>query len=106
MNFISTSGMTNETAPEGEVLVQYLEPSFGGWSVEFAIAYFDNPNDYTDGNGEGWKHWITGNQINVLAYSVLPDSIKTKLTEMDQLQFREKFGTGHYNLGSVGEFNY
>ena len=52
MEFISTKGMKNEDAPEGQVLVQYLEPSWGGWSVEFAIGYFDNPNDYSDGNAD------------------------------------------------------
>ena len=103
MDFISTKGMTNETAPEGQVLVQYLEPSWGGWSVEFTIGYFDNPNDYTDGNGDGWKHWTTNNNINVIAYCKLPETIKTTLTEMTQKQFNEKFGTYHPNLGCVGE---
>lgn len=103
MEFISTKGMTNENAPKGKVLVQYLEPFFGGWTVEYAIGYFDNPNDYIDGDGDGWKHWITNNDINVIAYCALPENIKTPLTEITQKQFYEKFGTYHPNLGCVGE---
>jgi hypothetical protein len=56
MEFISTKNMTNETAPKGKVLVQYLEPSWGSWSLEYAIGYFDNPNDYEDDKGRGWLH--------------------------------------------------
>lgn len=103
MKFISTKGMTNDTAPEGKVLVQYLEPSWGGWSVEFAIGYFDNPNDYTGENGDGWKHWTTENKINVIAYANLPEMIQTSLTEMTQKQFIEKFGNNHPDFGCVGE---
>lgn len=102
MDFISTKGMTNDMAPEGKVLVQYLEPSWGGWSVDFAIGYFDNPNDYNDGNGDGWKHWTTERQINVLAYAILPEKMESIFTKISQKEFLEKFGTYHPNLGSVG----
>ena len=87
MEFISTKGMKNEDAPEGQVLVQYLEPSWGGWSVEFAIGYFDNPNDYSDGNGDGWKHWSTDNDINVIAYAVLPETLESEFTKISQKEF-------------------
>jgi hypothetical protein len=103
MEFISTKGMTHDTAPEGQVLVQYLEPSWGYWSVEFAIGYYDNPNDYTDGNGEGWKHWTTENQINVIAYAILPEKIETELTKMTQPNFQKRFGSYHPNFGNIGE---
>lgn len=104
MQFISTKGMTNETAPEGKVLVQYLEPSWGYWSVDFAIASFDNPNDYDDKTeGKGWLHWITSNKINVLAYAVLPETIETPLTKVSQKEVKEKYGDYHVNLGCVGE---
>lgn len=103
MGFISTKGMTNENAPEGEVLVQYLEPAWGGFTVEFAIGYFDNPNDYKNREGEGWKHWTTDNNINVIAYCKLTEKIKTPLTEIKQKKFLERFGTDHPNLGCVGE---
>lgn len=103
MEFISTKGMTNETAPEGQVLVQYLEPSWGGWTVDFTIGYFDNPNDYTDGKGEGWKHWVTNNNINVIAYCKLPNKLTTPLTKLSQKEFEEKFGSYHPFLGCVGE---
>ena len=103
MEFISTKGMTNDTAPEGQVLVQYLEPSWGGWSVEFAIGYYDNPNDYTDDSGDGWKHWTTENKINVIAYAKLPEKIESTLTQITQNDFIKKFGAYHPNLGCVGE---
>jgi len=88
--------MTNENAPEGQVLVQYLEPSWGGWVVDWAIAYFDN--------GEGWKHWNTENKINVIAYCKLPDRHKLKNPFEGKLQKDtfEEFGTYNPNLGSVG----
>ena len=54
MKFISTKDMTNENAPEGKVLVQYLQAVWGGYSVEFTTGYYDNPNDYENiDNGEG-----------------------------------------------------
>lgn len=102
MEFISTKGMKNEDAPEGKVLVQYLEPSWGHWSVEFAIGYFDNPNDYIDGNGNGWTHWTTDNEIAVIAYAILPEKFDCELTSLSQKDFKEKFGTYHPNLGNIG----
>jgi hypothetical protein len=105
MEFISTKNMTNETAPKGKVLVQYLESSFGGWNVNFEIGYYDNPNDYEDGDGGGWKRWHPECPINVLAYAELPETIKTELTKYKQLEFYDVFGSFHPNLGSVGEYN-
>jgi len=103
MEFISTKEMTNDTAPEGQVLVQYLEPAWGGWSVEFAIGYYDNPNDYGDGSGDGWKHWTTENKINVIAYAELPEKMESTLTKITQKDFITKFGEHFPNLGCVGE---
>lgn len=103
MEFISTKDMTNDNAPKEQVLVQYLEPSWGGWSVEFTIGYYDNPNDYENGKGEGWKHWTTENTINVLAYCILPELIKTELTKLDQKGFLAKYGSYHPNLGNAGK---
>lgn len=102
MEFISTKDMKNEDAPKGQVLVQYLEPSWGGWSVEFTIGYFDNPNDYEDGDGDGWKHWTTENNINVIAYAILPEKIESEFESLTQIQTMEKFGTYRPNLGNVG----
>ena len=102
MEFISTKGMTNETAPEGMVLVQYLEPSFGRFAVDFALAYYDNPNDYNNSRqGRGWVHWHTENPINVLAYAVLPEKMKS--TQITQVEFRKLHGSFHPNMGCVGE---
>lgn len=107
MEFISTKGMKNEDAPQGQVLVQYLEPCWGHYSVEFAIGYFDNPNDYVNDDednvvGDGWKHWTTENKIKVIAYCVLPEKIETDLTKLTQLEYAAKFGYSHPNLGNVG----
>jgi hypothetical protein len=103
MKFISTKGMTNETAPEGKVLVQYLEPCFGLWYVEYAIGYYDNPNYYDDPKeGDGWKHWQTENKINVLAYCLLPEAPRAEIARMSQKDFIAKYGH-HPNLGCVGE---
>lgn len=103
MEFISTKGMSNEDAPTEKVLVQYLEPSFGGWCVEFAIGYFDNPNEYGDGNGDGWKHWTTNNNINVLSYCILPKEVESPLTKLTQSEFLDKFGY-HPSLGNAGDY--
>lgn len=103
MEFISTKGMTNDDAPEGEVLVKYLEPSWGYYSVEYCIAYYDNPNDYTDGNGDGWKHWVTGNKIKVLSYAHLPEKGENPYFGKTQKEFiEENNGNRHPNKGCVG----
>lgn len=102
MKFISTKNMTNETAPKGKVLVQYLEPSWGGWSVEFGIGYFDNPDDYGDGEGRGWLLWFNDNKVNVIGYYELPGKESTKYSEMTQKEFIHLHGH-HPNHGNVGE---
>ena len=103
MEFISTKGMTLDNAPDGKVLVQYLEPFFGRWCVGFAIGYFDNPNDYDNEKGDGWLEWFSSKPINVLAYCFLPEEIEAKITELTQEQFIEIYGSFHPNLGSRGE---
>ena len=112
MQFVSTSGMTHDTAPEGNVLVQYLEPFFGGYTVEFAVGYYRNPNDEHDvvdiasGNYNkeeyGWLHEKTGNNIKVLAYATFPKPIDTPLLLLNQKEFCEKYGK-HPNFGCIGE---
>jgi len=103
MEWISTKEMKNEDAPNGQVLVQYLEPSWGYWSVEFAIGYFDNPKDYTNPNdGEGWKLWNPENKINVIAYAKLPEEMKNPFDGKTQKDVYKEHGTYTPNLGSVG----
>lgn len=101
MTFISTKNMTNDNAPKGQVLVQYLEPFFGYWTIEFAIAYFDNPNDYKNGDGQGWLLWNNDAPINVLCYMELPETVSTILTTITQQEFIIKFGSFHPNLGNA-----
>jgi hypothetical protein len=105
MEFISTKNMTNETASQGTVLVKYLEPSWGGWFLQYGMAYFDNPNDYEDpDNEEGWKHDNIGNKLNVVAYCNLPEinQEENPFRNIDQKQTKEKFGEYVPNLGNVG----
>lgn len=105
MEFISTKDMTNETAPKSTVLVKYLEPSWGGWYLQYGMAYYDNPNDYENPeDGEGWKHDNTGNKLNVVAYCNLPEinQEENPFRNIDQKQTREKYGTFTPNLGCVG----
>jgi len=94
MEFISTKGMTPENAPDCSVLVQYLEPSFGFWYVEFGIGYFDDK--------QGWKHWNTEQKINVIAYAIFPEALKSELTNLKQKEFLAKFGSYHPDLGCIG----
>ena len=85
MEFISTKDMKHEDAPEGNVLVQYLEPSFGYYYVEFAIAYYDNPKDYENpDDAHGWIHANTNNSIKVIAYTTLPEPMKSKYETIKQ----------------------
>lgn len=95
--------MTNDTAPEGQVLVQYLLPTFGGWAVSFTTGYFDNPNEYEEDAGDGWLDWTTNTKINVIAYAKLPVEMESSYEKLTQIEFKEKFGSFHPNLGSVGE---
>lgn len=106
MEFKSTKGMTPETAPEGKVLVKYLEPFFGGWAVEYTIAYFDNPNDYEEPNGnKGWKDWDTERRINVIAYCELPkkDLKDNPWISISQEEIKEKHGTLFPKYGCAGQ---
>lgn len=105
MEFISTKDMRFENAPTGHVLVQYLSPSWGGWSVEYAIGYFDNPLDYEDKDDSqcGWKLWSNGNSINVIAYAELPKPLASEFTKITQKDFLSRFGSFHPNFGCLGE---
>lgn len=108
MEFTSTKGMTNDTAPEGKCLVQYLVPFFGYFEIEVGIAYYDNPNDYNNTGGDGWLLWNGDKKINVISYISLEkeeDSklIKSRFKSMKQSDFYEEFNDWHPNLGSIGE---
>jgi hypothetical protein len=104
MKWISTKGISSETAPEGAVLVKYLEPRFGHWMKCYAVAYYDNPKDYiNEEDAGGWIHDATGNFINVIAYCVLPDIEDKSIFEgMDQKQTKKKYGCTRPFLGCVG----
>lgn len=100
MEFKSTKNMTHDTAPEGVVLVQYLKPFFGVMTVEYGVGYYDNPNDYEDGNGAGWCLWDYSQRVDVIAYAVLPEKLNIK--RITSALFEHKYGA-RPNLGSVGE---
>ena len=101
MQLISVEGMTNETAPKGKVLIQYLEPSWGRYSIEMEVGYYDNPLDYEKpSEGEGWKLWLSSSPIKVTHYAVLPEKQETPFSEMTQKEFIGKYGD-FPNLGSV-----
>ncbi len=107
MEFISTNNMRNEDAPEGAVLVKYLEPSFGGWHCQYGMAWFDNPNDYKNPNdGKGWLHHNTNNKLNVVAYCNLPEidqKIENPFNDINQKEVKSKYGTFTPNLGCIGQ---
>jgi len=101
MEFVSTKNMTNEAAPKGRVLVQFIEPRFGNWCIDFTIAYFDNPLDYNNyKEGKGWLMWNNDRIINVLAYCVLPDTISIDFTKINHKELIEKYGSMHPFLGN------
>ena len=106
MEFISTKNMKNEDAPQGTVLVKYLEPSWGGWFCQYGMAYFDNPNDYENPeDGEGWILDDTNIKINVVGYYVLPkinQEVDNPYRGLTQKQTKEKYGDYINNLGNVG----
>lgn len=106
MEWISTKNMKNEDAPNGVVLVKYLELCFGGWNIEYCLAYFDNPNDYEDNYKIcGWTHNNTENKINVLAYCILPITNNEKenpFINLSQKDIFYEYGTYHPNLGNIG----
>jgi len=55
-NWISVDAELPREAP---VLVCYLEPSFGHFSKELGVAYFDHDDYYEgEGNGQGWLFWL------------------------------------------------
>lgn len=107
MKFISTKDMKNEDAPEGSVLAKYLEPSWGGWHCSYIMAYFDNPDDYTDGDGKGWLDWANSRPINVVSYCILEeidqDTNRGIFGKLGQKETMEKFGDYRPFLGNVGK---
>lgn len=106
MEWISTKNMKNEDAPKGTVLVKYLEPSWGGWNLQYCMAYFDNPNDYEEKDEIcGWMHSNTDNKINVVAYCELPNinqEIENPFDKKSQKDIFYEFGTYTPNNGNIG----
>jgi hypothetical protein len=94
MNWKSTKGMTHETAPSGQCLVQYLSPRWGGWVVEFAVGYYNC----------GWKEWNTEKPINVIAYIVITADMgmQNPWANTTQKQIFAEHGTFTPNFGNVG----
>jgi hypothetical protein len=72
MEFISTEGMTPDTAPENKCLIIYLRPFFGIVTTNVTVGYYDNPKDYKEGGGDGWLTWDGNHKCHVVAYYELP----------------------------------
>lgn len=106
MEWKSTKNMKNEEAPKGTVLVKYLEPSWGGWNLQYGMAYFDNPNDYENPEeAEGWRHDNTCNTLNVVSYCELPhinQEIENPFYKKTPKDIFYEFGTYTPNNGNVG----
>ncbi|UCE67351.1 MAG: DUF551 domain-containing protein [Candidatus Zixiibacteriota bacterium] len=86
---------------EAQVQAAYLAPSFGLLSLEQTVAYYDDPDDYEDGNGKGWLTWIGDKEILVTHWKPLSPLPKTEFHGISQKDFAELFGNFRPNLGSV-----
>ena len=49
--------------PEGKVLMCFYESCFGSYSKEIEAGYYDNPEDYEDGVGGGWRFWLSDKPV-------------------------------------------
>ena len=85
---------------EGKVQVCFLSPFFGKLTLEQAIGYYDNPEDYESG-GDGWLTWDHNREILVTHWKSLDEKPKSEFDGMEQKEFGEKFGSFRPNLGSV-----
>jgi hypothetical protein len=89
---------------ENEVcyLVAYLNPFFGKLTLEITLASFDSPNDYENPeDAEGWKDCCTGKKILVTHWQKLPNLPHSEFDGIDQLKFKNQFGTIRPKLGCV-----
>ena len=91
MKFKSTKGMTHKTAPEGEVLVQYLDSFAGVIITRVGIAYYDNPNCNINKKGAGWVLSDTGRAVPVVAYFELPGELKSPFSGQSNAEIIKQF---------------
>lgn len=92
---------SRDVFPKGKCLAIFLEPSFGGYSLEITTAYFDDPADYEDGKGKGWLDWNSDKEIKVTHFMSLP-VFDYELSVSTQKDFLEKFNDG-IELGIVSD---
>ena len=83
---------------DGKVLVKYLEPGFGGYTEEYGIGYYDDPEIYEDDFGKGWLLWFNDNPIWVTHWARLE---KEKGWPLNQIEHDKKFGPRKNCFGSV-----
>lgn len=87
LNWIDAEGQK----PEGKCLILYYTQFFGHLTPEFGMGYFDNPDDYEDGNGRGWILDATDRDVLVSHFIPLPKE-PFKLKNSSQKYFYGKFG--------------
>lgn len=83
--------------PKGKCLAIFLEPTFGHFSLEIRTAYYDDPSDYEDNEGQGWLDWHTDREIMVTHFMELPE-IDFDLVENRQEEFINKFGLCEFGI--------
>ena len=84
----------------GAVLIAYLKPFFGIMTYEQTVAYYDSPNDYTDGDGKGWLLWYgpKGSSIHYVTHWMpLPDVPITPLDGINQADFMREYTEDHFH---------
>jgi len=66
--WISTDGLTDKDMPDVRVVAEYRTQFFGKDSSEYAVVYYDNPNDYVGGDGQGWLMWYMDIPVEVIRF--------------------------------------
>jgi len=54
---------TEDEKPEGKVLIQYGEPTWGSFSQEIEIGYYDDDDDDDDEEGV-WRFWLSDREVS------------------------------------------
>lgn len=85
----------------GGVIVVYLKPFFGVFTLAQTVGYYDDPKDYEDEDGKGWLTWMGDIEILVTHWKPLSELPETEFAGVDQKEFKKRFNGFRPNLGSV-----